>query len=298
MSVAALPSKMSDLPNGVCYLIEWFASIRDLEALRLVSPKWRHLAEHDALWQSAATKRWGESGRRMTTAQPLAERLIAEGEPWRSIYWAVEADGSRCAITKDEIVRLSWAFSDAVQLCDFRADGTLHMTGVGGPSGLPWSIDEEGQLIVAHFPPHTVERLPNWGWVMKNQFIFIIEAAAVGTSTSSSASAENMETVTIEPSAVRALFDAACRGAGARAAPLETEDTSTTAGRATSVLNLILGRLLAAREGRGMLPVMARDELRARMAPPAPVPQEGGGGEAPGAEAQGDAEDGAESDAP
>jgi len=234
----------------------------------------------------------------MTTAQPLAERLIAEGEPWRSIYWAVEADGSRCAITKDEIVRLSWAFSDAVQLCDFRADGTLHMTGVGGPSGLPWSIDERthgasevrnNQLIVAHFPPHTVERLPNWGWVMKNQFIFIIEAAV---------ETENMETVTINPSAVRALFDAACRGAGARAAPLETEDTSTTAGRATSVLNLILGRLLAAREGRGMLPVMARDELRARMAPPAPVPQEGGGGEAPGAEAQGDAEDGAESDAP
>ena len=124
---------------------------------------------------------------------------------------------------------------------------------------------------------------------MKNQFIFIIEAAV---------ETENMETVTINPSAVRALFDAACRGAGARAAPLETEDTSTTAGRATSVLNLILGRLLAAREGRGMLPVMARDELRARMAPPAPVPQEGGGGEAPGAEAQDDAEDGAESDAP
>ena len=154
---------------------------------------------------------------------------------------------------------------------------------------MPWSIDEEGQLIVAHFPPHTVERLPNWGWVMKNQFIFIIEAAV---------ETENMETVTINPSAVRALFDAACRGAGAQAATLETEDTSTTAGRASSVLNLILGRLLAAREGRGMLPVMARDELRARMAPPAPVPQEGGGGEAPGAEAQGDAEDGAESDAP
>ena len=281
MSVA---NGVGDLPNGVCYLIEWFASIRDLEALRLVSPKWRHLAEHDALWQSAATKRWGESGRRMTTAQPLAERLIAEGEPWRSIYWAVEADGSRCAITKDEIVRLSWAFSDAVQLCDFRADGILHMTNIRAT----WSIDE-GQLIVAHFPPHTVERLPNWGWVMKNQFIFIIEAAV---------ETENMETVTINPSAVRALFDAACRGAGAQAAPLETEDTSTTAGRASSVLNLILGRLLAAREGRGMLPVMARDELRARMAPPAPVPQEGGGGEAPGAEAQGDAEDGAESDAP
>ena len=281
MSVA---NGVGDLPNGVCYLIEWFASIRDLEALRLVSPKWRHLAEHDALWQSAATKRWGESGRRMTTAQPLAERLIAEGEPWRSIYWAVEADGSRCAITKDEIVRLSWAFSDAVQLCDFRADGILHMTNIRAT----WSIDE-GQLIVAHFPPHTVERLPNWGWVMKNQFIFIIEAAV---------ETENMERVTINPSAVRALFDAACRGAGAQAAPLETEDTSTTAGRASSVLNLILGRLLAAREGRGMLPVMARDELRARMAPPAPVPQEGGGGEAPGAEAQGDAEDGAESDAP
>ena len=39
---------------------------------------------------------------------------------------------------------------------------------------MPWSINPNGTIQISHFPEHFVERLPSWGWVIKNQFIFII----------------------------------------------------------------------------------------------------------------------------
>ena len=228
---------LAAVPDGVALLVAWYLPVPSLEALRLASVRWVRLATHDALWDAAATLRW--EGKQLETAAPL----IAAQASSRDVYWSVEEDGKRCLITDDDVARLRWAFSDGSQLCDFGRDHRLRMSsGMGGADGFQWSIDEESRAVmIANFPAHEVKRLENWGWVMKNEFIFIISVAMDGDEEAAPCGAA-------AAAEVRAAFDDACSGAGDAAAPLTSGDT------AAGVLNHILRLLAVARRGRGLVP--------------------------------------------
>ena len=248
----------ASFPDELCLSVTFHLQLHEVETLRAVS---RRFAQDRPLcfrYQQLAATRWRDKHK--TTMRPLLTRLLqaerAGRMTWRDIFWRIESDGARDEITEDEVVRLRWVFSDGTQTCDFRKDAitgekTLHMQHHGV---MPWRINDNATIQISRFPEHVVERLPSWGWVIKNQFIFIIsiegEAHGGGGGADSSAAlssphAQNHAASEMTPSQINAAFLAAARRAGTAAAPLE----SGPLGQGPSIIHRILHAMFHSSEG-------------------------------------------------
>jgi hypothetical protein len=270
----------STLPDEMCLGVAFHLQLHEVETLRAVSRRFAGDRPLCFRYQQLAAGRWRH--KQMGTARPLLRRLLEEEQSgrttWRDIFWRVESDGVRGRITEEELVRLRWAFSDGAQTCDFRRDAatgerTLRMQHHGE---MPWRINDNHAVEISRFPEHVVERLPSWGWVIKNQFIFIISieekeaededeaeeedgsgasqdaAAACGTDVEASAAASlrgsrNHDEAfgRMTQSQINAAFLNAARQAGSAAAPLEPEALA----RGQSVIRRILDAMFLRSQG-------------------------------------------------
>ena len=231
MAAAALGDSdyrpFSGLPDEMCLAIVFCLELHEAETMRIVSR--RFARDNPLCYQRLAASRW--RGKHMSTVRPLLRRLLDDVEAgvktWREVFWRVESDGARDRITEDELVRLRWAFSDGAQTCDFRKDPatgerTLHMQFHGE---MPWSINDNHAIQISRFPEHIVERLPNWGWVIKNQFIFILsieENSADGDHALRCSEEARSPGQGESQRAINEAFLRAAREAGRAAAPLAT----------------------------------------------------------------------------
>ena len=257
------PPTLADVPDEVCLACVIFAlPLHALESLRAVNRRWRALGSSSLPWQRLAATRW--RGKSMASCCPLVTRLQAEGAPWRDVFWAVERDGARQTITEQELCRLRWGFSDRRQECDFTMregpDGTIvRRLRMPLHGEMDWSFNPNGTLQISHFPEHVVERLDNWGWVIKNQFIFILSLdSALAESCDESNSAESDAAGAVLSGAgissgttlateedITAAFELAARHAGSSASRL----TSSSGGGAVraSLLHRLMERLVGFR---------------------------------------------------
>ena len=170
---------MESLPDDVVLFTLSYISPSDLQAAAWVATQFLGLAGHGLLWRRAALSRW--RNKQMDTAGPLLDTLRREKRPWREIYREMNVDGERAVLSEEELCRLTWSFIDGREHCDFRRDGSLMMELSGEFS---WSMEEDSDGVryiqIANFPPHYIERTANWGWVIKNKFIYIISIAGRG----------------------------------------------------------------------------------------------------------------------
>ena len=215
-----------NLNDDVCYLTLTFCSLHELELMRGVSIRWRSLSSSNILWERLS--KLLTLGKQPSVVGPLLkqlkERCKNNGNSktydtyWREIYWALDADSVRTHLTEEEIVRLTWAFSDGQRLCHFNADKTLDMEGY---PKMTWSIKEynngaRSAVMIHTFPEHIVERLANWGFVMKNRFIYMITVDGHSSPASDKSSLQST-------GEINKAFEAARKLAGPRAKPLEAE---------------------------------------------------------------------------
>ena len=174
---------MHIIPDAVGIYMVTFLSLHEVENMRCVSKRWIDLANNPFLWQRLVNLMVLD--KQISTYTPLLNRLMKEKTSWRQIYWTLDADGARTRITKAEIVRLKWAFSDGERMCVFKDDTQPHTLKMDGFGKLVWNIKaENGAVIINNFPEHIVERLPNWGWCLKNHHIYILSIEPTNTSKS------------------------------------------------------------------------------------------------------------------
>ena len=245
-----------NLNDDVCYLTLTFCSLHELELMRGVSIRWRSLSSSNILWERLS--KLLTLGKQTSVVNPLLKHLKERcknndnSKPydtyWREIYWALDADSVRTRLTEEEIVRLNWAFSDGQRLCHFNADKTLDMEGY---PKMTWSIKDHNNggrsaVMIHTFPEHIVERLANWGFVMKNRFIYMITVDGAdgsggsggsdgsssnssnssngGSSSSNGGSSHASDKSSLQSTGeINKAFEAARKLAGPRAKPLEVE---------------------------------------------------------------------------
>lgn len=164
-----------------------FLPLHTVENCRCVSTAFKRLVDRNELWGTFIRRRWKgklippfqtdarELYERASTRAPIPETFHA-----RQVFWETEFCNSRNKITEGELCENTWVFCDGVQVCDFQKGPgsppartlTTAMHGV-----LPWALTHSGQLDIANFPRHSCERTTSWGWVIRNQHIFILSVA-------------------------------------------------------------------------------------------------------------------------
>ena len=241
------------LPDEMCMCVILHLSLHETETIRAVSHRFLKLATTPLPYQAMAARRWAQKD--MTTARPLVEALLKKERDgsitWRDIFWAVESDGARARITEEELVRLRWVFSDGRQTCDFRIDSasgrrTLVMQLHGE---MPWSINSNHTVQISRFPEHVVERLQSWGWVIKNQYIFMIsinegyeiaDAASAPSGTHASDTTLGTVVANMSPDDINMAFLQAARQAGSAAAPVTSQPLTSSIHRIHSILRAVM----------------------------------------------------------
>ena len=165
---------LGKIPDAVGIHLLTYLSLHELERMRGVSIRWMNLADHDLLWKRLVSLLVVDKQPSVVSSMLLSHMTQKKKDTnmsWRRVYWQLDADGVRTNITEEEICRLHWAFSDGERLCDFQPNHTLKMEGFGK---LVWRLNVKNAVVINDFPDHIVERLPNWGWVMKNAHIYIL----------------------------------------------------------------------------------------------------------------------------
>jgi hypothetical protein len=165
---------MEKVPDGLGIYLLTFLSLHELEYMRSISNRWTHLSDHDVLWKRMVDLLLVD--KQKSIANSMLMNVKKKYNTWRQIYWQLDKDGVRQIITEEEIVQFQWAFSDGERLCNFHENHALKMEGFGK---LVWNLkvgkdNKSCAVVINDFPDHIVCRKPNWSWVMKNQYIYII----------------------------------------------------------------------------------------------------------------------------
>ena len=195
--------------------------------MRCVSQRWRFLSSHKVIWKRLTQLL--TLGKQQSIVQPLMQTLKTSSSSnnsinWRDVYWNLTVDGKRSRITEAELVSLSWAFSDGERTVSFQSNNTLKMEGY---PEMIWSINpENGAVIIHNFPEHQVERLTNFGWVLKNQFIFILTIDPVKKKSSTDTNTATDSSTSSNKEQINKAFELARRMAGNQASPLAWNDAA------------------------------------------------------------------------
>lgn len=134
-----------------------------------VCRRWHALARADSLWVTHCAERW--RGKQVPWA------AVAQEPTWCARYVRAEREAETLELSTAELQRRVWLFSDNLQHCRFRVhkNGAQRLYMDYFPP-LRWLWNGDGTLQVEQFPPHAVDRLPDWRWRISNEYIYMVRA--------------------------------------------------------------------------------------------------------------------------
>lgn len=154
-------------------------------------------AEFDGyVWKNMCATTWATKASRFHLTEERQAELEAAfpGACWRQLYHHHVA-ARNDALNLQELLDLSWAFNlrpeaggrglATAQIVQFQQKGPPASPKgdllISGLPPLPFAFDGDRKLLnIGTFPPHSVERLPDWEWCISNENVIFVS----GTMTS------------------------------------------------------------------------------------------------------------------
>jgi len=144
----------------------------------------------DNAWCHLCSVEWASKSPRYTLTTERAMELTKAfpGRPWREHFRHAMLDGRRKELHPEELQSLRWAFNftplaggvgkGSMQFVEFRPQNEGSSQGVllmQRYPPLPYKLSSDGKvLLIADFPPHYIERLDSWEWVITNQNVTFV----------------------------------------------------------------------------------------------------------------------------
>lgn len=172
------------IPDAMLLTIAMYLEADELMRFEILSKKFCGLKENldKEVWQVVCHRRWKDWPRyRWENLRKSHANLTTK--TWKQRYLWVGADYSRTLITTEELETRLWYFNftpesggrglETMRKCGFFRNNMF----VPGYPPLGYELVVSGQrqwLHIGMFPPHTVDRLANGEWIIKNQNVTFV----------------------------------------------------------------------------------------------------------------------------